>query len=489
MLAWWVFLHFFHLDLVLVGTVAITLAVIMGYVYSHALTAYVTDPLKILWQAILHVSPEHHGTAAPNLEKARVGRELVTTLALQVYQLASSGKSPVMATQNRVPETTAGQGEAVVQNLPIPVIVIDREQKIVFANGAASTYLEVPAQEIIGQPMYSVLDFAFPSDSTFDEWLTSCRQDKVTDTHSWERVRLETKASTRKQFDMVAYYNKNNPSNVETIVGLFDQTNKYSQDDASMGFVALAIHELRTPLTMLRGYIEVLEEELGDKLDPELDGFMKKMQASAQQLASFVTNILNVARVEENQLFLQLKEETWPNILRGTLQAMSLRAQVHGKQIVLQIQPDLPAAAVDQITISEVITNLVDNAIKYSGDSSRIVVKTYLGNDGFIETTVQDFGIGIPENIMGNLFEKFYRNHRSRTQVGGTGLGLFLSKSIVTAHGGQIWVNSKEGEGSTFGFSLQPYSKLAEGSQNADNKEDVTRTAHGWIKNHSFYRR
>lgn len=483
----WLLLEYAGLGHNVTGVIVFVLAVLLSFIYSRTISNYVTEPIRVLWQAILHVAPEHKGTPAPNLEKTRVGRELVTTLALQVYQLASTLEVKRKTTHKEEP--VGLQGEAVVNNLPIPVIVLDREQTIVFANKATSEYLQLPANEIIGQNMYSILDLAFPSNHTFDEWLAESRKDKVTASKSWERVRLETHAQLRKQFDMVAYYNKNNPNNVETIVGLFDQTNKYSQDDAQMGFVALAVHELRTPLTMLRGYIEVIEEELAGKLDPELNGYMQKMQASAQQLASFVTNILNVTRVEENQLFLQLKEEKWDHVLRETLRNMNLRAQVRGKQIVLQIQPNLPTVAIDQITISEVITNLVDNAIKYSSENPRIVVKTYLGQDGYIETTVQDFGIGIPANIMGNLFEKFYRNHRSRAQVGGTGLGLYLSKSIVTAHGGQIWVQSKEGQGSTFGFSLLPYSKLAEEQKKANNKEDVTRTAHGWIKNHSFYRR
>jgi two-component system sensor histidine kinase VicK len=90
--------------------------------------------------------------------------------------------------------------------------------------------------------------------------------------------------------------------------------------------------------------------------------------------------------------------------------------------------------------------------------------------------------------VLPNLFDKFYRNHRTKTEVGGTGLGLFLCKSIIDAHGGQIWAKSKEGEGSTFGFTLVPYAKLADELKTGDNA-DITRTAHGWIKNHSLYRR
>jgi two-component system, OmpR family, sensor histidine kinase VicK len=101
---------------------------------------------------------------------------------------------------------------------------------------------------------------------------------------------------------------------------------------------------------------------------------------------------------------------------------------------------------------------------------------------------VQDFGVGIPSSVMPNLFSKFYRDHRNRAQIGGTGLGLYLSKAIISAHGGNIWVQSKEGEGSTFGFTLMPYERLAEELKNSDNNE-IVRGAHGWIKNHSLYRR
>ncbi|HEX8349339.1 MAG TPA: ATP-binding protein, partial [Hymenobacter sp.] len=161
---------------------------------------------------------------------------------------------------------------------------------------------------------------------------------------------------------------------------------------------------------------------------------------------------------------------------------------VHGKVIEYDIAPNLPTAAVDRISICEVVNNLLDNAIKYSPDQKRIVVRSLLNKDGLIETVIQDFGIGIPESVLPNLFEKFYRNHRTRGQIGGTGLGLYLSKALVTAHGGHIWANSKEGEGSSFGFTVMPYSQLAEEQKDGANT-DIVRQAHGWIKNHSYYRR
>lgn len=134
--------------------------------------------------------------------------------------------------------------------------------------------------------------------------------------------------------------------------------------------------------------------------------------------------------------------------------------------------------------------NLIDNAIKYTPPNSRkkIAIRSYMNAEGLVETVVQDDGAGIPAGILPNLFEKFYRSHRSRNQVGGTGLGLYLSKAIVDAHGGHIWVKSREGQGSVFGFSVLPYGKLADKQKNGDNN-DISRGAHGWIKNHSLYSR
>jgi signal transduction histidine kinase len=202
---------------------------------------------------------------------------------------------------------------------------------------------------------------------------------------------------------------------------------------------------------------------------------------------AFVNNILNVARIDDDQLELKLQESDWSKILLAAINAISLRARVRGITLNYKIEPNLPSVGVDRLSIQEVINNLVDNAIKYSGKSTVINIEAHLTPDKLIETTVQDFGLGVPAAAMPNLFTKFYRDHHNRSQIGGTGLGLYLSKAIVNAHGGNLWVRSKEGEGSTFGFTVLPYSAINQPSQ--DNDDDIVRSAHGWIKNHSLYRR
>jgi signal transduction histidine kinase len=463
-----------------------SLAVAQTALIATGLGALLMQPVKALWKAILSLSPdEANQVAAPELQTVRFGRELVATLIAELHQFAQL--SDQNAQQDKRQHAAASQN-FIAQNLPLPLILLDASETISFANQAAAEYLGIAAAELVGKNVYMALDMSFPSEDTFDTWLKASKVNSATATRSWERVRLNVRDNHPvRLFDLAAYYNRGNPDKVETILALFDHTKQYSQDDQAVSFIALSVHELRTPLTLLRGYIEVFEEEIGGNISPELQGFMQKMHAQAEQLTAFVNNILNVARVDDDQLELKLEESNWPAILKSTIQALSLQAKVRGISLRCRLATDLPTVGVDRLSIQEVINNLVDNAIKYSGKSTVINIETHLTKDGLVETTVQDFGLGISNSVMPNLFSKFYRDHRNRAQVGGTGLGLYLSKAIVTAHGGSLWVRSKEGEGSTFGFTLIPYIQLTQEQKNGN--QEIARTAHGWIKNHSLYRR
>jgi signal transduction histidine kinase len=484
--AWWIADSYLIAEPDLMLAFLISVAVISIGTLGWLSSKYLIQPMTYIWQSILHVSPETANTPAPNLRHVLFGRELVTALVSHVYQMANVVDA-VAKTAGDQPQDL--RSDFVANSLPLPLAVLDKDMNIVFVNNALLKYTGRADADTVGQNVYSVLDMSFTNEHTFDRWLEHAQTDKITSSHLWERVRLNIpESNSSRLFDLVAYYNKNNPEGFEIMLILFDRTRQYSQDDQAMSFVALAVHELRTPLTLLRGYIDVFEEELDGKLDEEMTGFMRKMKAAAQQLAAFTTNVLNVSRFENDQLVLSLQEEKWGPLLESAVNDMQLRADVNGVKISLKVDGNLPAVGADAVSVYEVIVNLLDNAVKYSGKSKEIVVRSYLTKDGLIETSVQDFGVGIPETAMGNLFDKFYRDYHNRDKVGGTGMGLYISKAIVTAHGGNIWVRSKEGRGTTFGFTLVPYAKLADGQKKGDNA-DVTRTAHGWIKNHSMYRR
>jgi signal transduction histidine kinase len=485
---WWVGIHVLHLDSTECLAMLAVLALVLVLIIAAVTTKYVIQPIRLIWQAVLHISPDTANSAAPDLRQAHLGKELVTNLISHVYQIANVSQS-VEQFSAAQPGTGDLSSDFIGNSLPLPLAVLDKNMNVVFANAALLQYVHRVATDTTGQNIYTILDMSFPNEQTFDTWLAHVKDKKVTATKTWERVRITLDESkTTRLFDLVAYYNADNPQGFEVMLTLFDRTRQYAQDDQALSFVALAVHELRTPLTLLRGYIDVFEEEFDGKLDDELTGFMRKMKAAAQQLAAFTSNVLNVAKFENDQLILKLHEAQWPPLLTAAVRDMELRAKVRGISLNLTIDGELPAVGVDSVSIYEVIANLIDNAIKYSGTSTSIEIHSFITTDGLVETTVKDFGVGVPESAVPNLFDKFYRDHHNRSQVGGTGMGLYLSKAIIQAHGGNIWVQTKEGKGSTFGFTLLPYSQVADPGKKGDNS-DVVRTAHGWIKNHSMYRR
>jgi signal transduction histidine kinase len=457
------------------------LVVIMSY---KLIMNTLMQPIEKIWQAVWHISPGKENVAAPKLDNINIGRELITNLIMEIYNLASSGSN----LSNDESGSPAPQlyANSLLEQLPISVLVLDKEYTVKSINQTAMRYIEKTSEKIIGNNVYDVMHLSFLSEDTLENWLNDEAKQKATATKSWEHVRLHSEdQKTIKQFDLAASYSKDNSEGNEVVLAIFDRTATYSREDEATSYVALAVHELRTPLTVLRGYIEVFDDELGSQLSPEHREFMRKMSAAAQSLTAFVSNILNVARVQENQLVLSLREADWNKLLPEIIKDLELRASVRGKTLELDIAEDLPKVAIDKVSMYEVISNLIDNAIKYSGNSPKVIVHASAASDGSIETVIQDFGVGIPEGELGNLFTKFYRSHRSKSAVTGSGLGLYLVKAIVSAHGGKVWVNSKEGEGSKFGFSLQPYSAISEGT----NQDGIERQASGWIKNHSLYRR
>ncbi len=482
----WGLLSYTSLPNLLVAGIGLLISLVASFYIMRSSSNYLIQPTRALWQSVLHLSPSSQGIAAPDASKLTLGRELVVNLSAQIHQLAAVAETSAVAAREATTNITQN---FVAKNLPMPFMTLDATETVTFANEAMAEYLGIKAADLIGKNVYFVMDLAFPSEDTFDAWLKEVKVKNATATRSWERVKMDVRDNhPLRLFDLAAFYNRDNAAHIETMLALMDHTKTYSQDDQAISFIALSVHELRTPLTLLRGYIEVFQEELQGKVDPELLDFMNKMSATSQQLMAFVNNILNVARVDDDQLQLKLQEEDWGDILKSSLDTLSLRAGVRGITLQYSLAPDLPTVGVDRLSIYEVLNNLVDNAIKYSNGSKIIKIDAHLTNEGLVETTIQDFGAGLTSSVLPNLFTKFYRDHRNRAQIGGTGLGLYLSKAIITAHGGNMWVSSKENEGSTFGFTILPYSQLSKELRDSQNQE-IVRSAHGWIKNHSLYRR
>ncbi|OGC47223.1 hypothetical protein A2886_01075 [candidate division WWE3 bacterium RIFCSPHIGHO2_01_FULL_42_13] len=244
--------------------------------------------------------------------------------------------------------------------------------------------------------------------------------------------------------------------NIGCIATLIDITKDIDLEMMKLDFVSIAAHELRTPLTAMRGYLSLLGEDLKDKLDPNDTDYLEKSILSADRLHGLIENLLNISRIERGALVIQKTKQNWIDIVKSEMAEIEAEAQAANLTLEL-IEPKtaMPEINVDKTTIVEVLSNLLDNSVRYTKPGGKITVSVEVSGDKVI-THIEDTGIGIPQASIPHIFKKFYRVSTTVLRAGekGTGLGLFISKEIVKMHGGEIWVKSEEGKGSIFSFSL-----------------------------------
>jgi PAS domain S-box-containing protein len=275
--------------------------------------------------------------------------------------------------------------------------------------------------------------------------------------YSNNRVTLVTRNGVKKYVRMVsAVITENSDANIGSIVTLTDITKEIELENMKLDFVSIAAHELRTPLTSIRGYLDLLNSSVMSTLTEDAQKYLRKVIISADQLHILVENLLNVSRIEKGSLILNKKGENLEALVSYVISNFTEISKQAGVTVsYIKPQMELPEVFVDHTMISEVLSNLIDNGIKYNKPSGSIVITADIVDDK-VMVHVKDTGVGIPTEAMPHIFKKFYRTSTSALTSGrkGTGLGLFISKQIVELHGGQISVNSVPGEGTTFSFSL-----------------------------------
>lgn len=454
---------------------------ILGILRGFMILGYTTKPAKDLLGAVIHISGEPTNAKMPNPNDGRYAKNGFKQALQTIYELSSLSRSDVA---NETPESIIqninnNPVESALDSTNCGFVVLNHERKIVYANK--------PAPISVDSNNNSSISLLFNGKDTLDSWLNECEQHSVHDERIWSRIpdRLP-EAENRRFFDVIATYDKGSPH--ETVLVLVDRTAVYNISEEDLDFIAFAAHELRGPITVIRGYLDVLEDELSTVLAEDQHELFRRLTVSANRLSGYINNILNTSRYDRRHLKVHLNEDTVAGIYDTIADDMQLRANAQNRLLSISLPADLPTIAADRASISEVFGNLIDNAIKYSNEGGAINVTASVRSD-FVEIAVEDHGIGMPGNVVSNLFQKFYRSHRSRETVAGTGIGLYISKAIVESHGGSISVRSEEGKGSVFTVSLPIYSTVAAKLASGDNSnEGLIEHGDGWIKNHSMYR-
>jgi signal transduction histidine kinase len=224
------------------------------------------------------------------------------------------------------------------------------------------------------------------------------------------------------------------------------------QDRLKDEFVFIASHELRAPITTMKGYLELILKDYGSKMNGEMIRTLKVVFEDANHLNQLVEDLLNVARIEAGRFKFEAKVFSLSDLAKKTVEDMSAKAATKKIDLTYEDAPGLKINS-DEGKVLEILTNLVDNAVKYTPEFGKVKVKVEKdGNKALV--SVEDNGLGIPPDFQKHIFEKFSRIERAQPGMQGTGLGLFIVKQLIDRMGGQIWFKSTEGKGSTFSFSF-----------------------------------
>ena len=329
---------------------------------------------------------------------------------------------------------------AILSNIAEGIVAVDRDGAVVLWNSAAEVITGVPASLALGRPPVDVLQRSLESPEG------AARGDRLVPImRGREEVWLSvTEAVMRDPLGAVA----------GRIFAFRDISGDRLVEQVKSDFVSTVSHELRTPLTSIYGFAETLLRQDVMFGEEERLTFLRYIASESQRLTAIVDTLLNVARLDTGDLQVNLAETDVRDVVGQVLDTIS-GSEVNGHRFVVELPDEPLAARADPEKLRQVCSILVDNAVRYSPEGGTVTVGAARRQDT-VEVSVADEGIGIPQADQDEIFRKFYRGADAelRAGSGGTGLGLFIARGLVTAMGGRIWVSSREGEGSRFAFEL-----------------------------------
>ena len=266
------------------------------------------------------------------------------------------------------------------------------------------------------------------------------------------------------------------------IVTLHDISKERELEEMKLDFVSMAAHELRTPLTAIRGYASLLQMQNWKDMDEPGKELINRLLISSENLGNLIDNLLSVSRIERSAFSVDLKPVDLTDTIKNVVEGVKQQASTKKQTFRLTMHEELPVVLADAFRIGQVLTNIIANAVNYTQEGGIIDVKADK-KDGYLQLSVSDNGQGIPREALPKLFTKFFRVSGKLEQGSkGTGLGLFISKSIVEMHKGAITVESELGRGSKFTVNI-PVAKptdilafqqnMAQGSLTAKNGQGI----------------
>ena len=406
----------------LMGTLVLALAL------SYIVSAFFSRPIRQLTQAARRMaggdfSTKLHIASHDELEElASALEEMVAQWRARVDEIAQAG----------------ARTEAVLEGMTEGVLVVNSDGRILMGNPAFDAMVE-PAASVEGESVAEVIRSAALQEAL----------DRVLDTGEAAAVEIGLTFPAHKTLEIYL-----SPIRVGGVVAVFhDATERRRLERVRRDFVANVSHELRTPLTAIKGYVETLLDGGMEDRAQSLD-FLRVIQRHGNRLQMLLDDLMELARIESGQVRAEAEAVDLRSVALRCMQ--SVEAQAAGKRVSLKVNVPKNFASlwVAPEPLERVLTNLMDNAVKYNREGGSVTVEAVSQKEE-VQVRVHDTGVGIASSELPRIFERFYRVDKSRSRaLGGTGLGLSIVKHLVEGWGGRVWAESVLNQGSTFYFTV-----------------------------------
>ena len=332
--------------------------------------------------------------------------------------------------------------KSVVETSLDPIIIIDKNLRIMECNKAGFDLFEFPKEKFLS---YKITDFVEVK-----------MKNQIA--KSWKKI--QKNGSGRGEIDMISRTGKIIPLEYsakadflpnQTVLILRDITNRKLEEQRQEHLLGIASHELITPLASIKAFIALLQKHTKDKEDVTSQEYLSKIDNKADNLAHLIRDLLDMARIQQNKLDFFYEMFSIDEFLDNLIREIQVTSTTHNILKIGFVNTDIVA---DKHRLAQIITNLIQNAIKYSPTANRVIIRPRLINQE-LQISIQDFGIGIPKKEFRKIFSIFYRRQSKTAQkVSGLGVGLFITAEIIKSSGGKIWLESSLNKGSTFYFTI-----------------------------------
>lgn len=422
------------------------LTIFIGLAFAVYLINKTVNPIYNLIQKIKRIS---EGDYSQQLDA--VGSDEIARLASEFNVMTSKLQSYEQLNIKKLMEEKK-KAESIVESISDGIIVTDEENRILLVNKAAERTLDIDEHNVLNKHFLESIkrEDIFQIIEKVKNRANQDEYKKYTD------ITIKTDQNRRYFRINATPITTSSEDNIGVVTLMQDITKLKEVDKLKSDFVSTVSHEFRTPLTSISMGVGLLLDEIAGEINGEQKELIEAIKEDGERLKNLVSDLLDLSRIESGKVQMNIQPHNIKEIIGNSLKPFYIQAREKNIIINMDIKDQLAKVKADYDKITLVITNLVGNAMKFvpKDGTGKIEIKARETADKIL-ITVSDNGRGIPEEYQQKIFDKFIQvKDENNENTGGTGLGLAISKEIINAHGGEIWVQSQVGEGSTFYFTL-----------------------------------